>query len=64
MLFRSRAAVSDGPAALSRVAADIAAAGIATEDLGLHRPTLDEVFLALTGRPAEEPVDGEQEAGA
>ncbi|HMJ79074.1 MAG TPA: ATP-binding cassette domain-containing protein [Iamia sp.] len=26
--------------------------GIAVDDVGLRRPTLDEVFLALTGRPA------------
>jgi len=51
---RVRAAVSDGAMALSRVAAGLSEQGIATEDLGLHRPTLDEVFLALTGRPVEE----------
>ncbi len=27
-------------------------AGILTEDIGLHRPTLDDVFLRLTGRAA------------
>jgi oleandomycin transport system ATP-binding protein len=30
-------------------------AGIGVVDLGLRRPSLDEVFLALTGRPAEAP---------
>ena len=54
---RVRAAVADGPSALGRVSAEIGAAGIATEDLGLHRPTLDEVFLALTGRPAAEEAE-------
>ncbi len=54
---RVRAAVSDGPIALSRVAAEVAAQGIPTEALGLHRPTLDEVFLALTGHTAEDPGD-------
>jgi ABC-2 type transport system ATP-binding protein len=29
-------------------------AGVELADLALHRPTLDDVFLALTGRPAEE----------
>jgi ABC-2 type transport system ATP-binding protein len=29
-------------------------AGVAVEDLGLRRPTLDDVFLALTGHAAEE----------
>jgi ABC-2 type transport system ATP-binding protein len=59
---RVRAAVSEGAQALSRVAGELSAQGIETEDLGLHRPTLDEVFLALTGRPVEDdetpPGDG------
>ena len=29
--------------------------GIALDDIGLRRPTLDEVFLALTGMPADSP---------
>ncbi len=45
--------VTDGPAALARVSAAIADAGIATEDLALRHPTLDEVFLTLTGHVAE-----------
>ncbi len=38
-----------GVAALGEVAAAIAAAGLEVEDLGMHQPTLDEVFLTLTG---------------
>jgi ABC-2 type transport system ATP-binding protein len=37
-------------------------AGVGVDDLALRRPTLDDVFLALTGHAAEEPVadvDGE-----
>ena len=34
-------------------------AGIALDDVGLRRPTLDDVFLALTGRAAEELPDEE-----
>jgi ABC-2 type transport system ATP-binding protein len=60
---RVRAAVSDGASALSAVAAAIAEAGITTEDVGLHRPTLDEVFLAITGRPVDEGAGG-AEGGA
>jgi ABC-2 type transport system ATP-binding protein len=30
-------------------------------DIGLHRPTLDDVFLSLTGRGAEEKAEGEDE---
>jgi ABC-2 type transport system ATP-binding protein len=29
-------------------------AGLAAEDIALRRPTLDEVFLRLTGRPTDE----------
>jgi ABC-2 type transport system ATP-binding protein len=32
--------------------------GIGVEDIDLRRPTLDDVFLALTGHAAEEPADG------
>jgi len=35
------------------------------EDLTVRRPTLDDVFLTLTGHAAEEPVqDGDQAEGA
>ena len=37
-------------------------AGIDVEDLTLRRPTLDDVFLTLTGKHAEEPAEGEEEA--
>jgi ABC-2 type transport system ATP-binding protein len=37
-------------------------AGVGIDDIALRRPTLDDVFLELTGRPAEA-VDGEAEAG-
>jgi ABC-2 type transport system ATP-binding protein len=30
------------------------AAGVRVDDIGFRRPTLDEVFLSITGRPAEE----------
>jgi ABC-2 type transport system ATP-binding protein len=39
-------------------------AGIAIDDIGLRRPTLDDVFLSLTGHAAElEPDDDEAGAG-
>ena len=34
--------------------AELARAGVRIADFALGQPTLDEVFLALTGRPAEE----------
>ena len=45
------AAAPDGVQTLVRVAQDLAAAGIAVEDLGLRQPSLDEVFLELTSAP-------------
>lgn len=50
---------TDGVAGLALVAGELADAGITVEDLSLRQPTLDEVFLTLTGRPATEPVDDE-----
>jgi ABC-2 type transport system ATP-binding protein len=54
---RVSAPVADRVAALTAAARALDAAGIAVEDIALRRPTLDEVFLHLTGhhtRPAEE----------
>ncbi len=48
----SVAVAGDGLDALERAAAALRAAGVAVDDLGLRRPTLDEVFLALTGAGA------------
>ncbi|WP_254716772.1 ATP-binding cassette domain-containing protein [Actinomadura sp. WMMB 499] len=42
----------------SRALAELAAAGIAVDDFSLGRPSLDEVFLTLTGRPAENAAGG------
>ncbi len=40
--------------ALAQAVRRLDEAGIAVDDLALRRPSLDEVFLALTGHPAEE----------
>jgi ABC-2 type transport system ATP-binding protein len=37
---------------LTRAVRELDAAGIEVDDVGFRRPTLDEVFLALTGKPA------------
>ena len=37
---------------LAAVLAGLSDVGVVAEDVSLRRPTLDEVFLALTGRPA------------
>jgi ABC-2 type transport system ATP-binding protein len=39
-------------------------AGVAVDDLGLRRPTLDDVFLALTGHAAEAADDEAEEQAA
>lgn len=49
---RVGAPVAEGVAALTEVARTLQDAGVGVEDIGLRRPTLDEVFLRLTGRPA------------
>jgi ABC-2 type transport system ATP-binding protein len=50
---RVSAPVRDRVTALTEVARALDDAGIAAEDIGLRRPTLDEVFLRLTGHRAE-----------
>jgi ABC-2 type transport system ATP-binding protein len=42
-------ATTDGPAAVSPVAVALAAAGVRVRSLTLRQPTLDDVFLTLTG---------------
>jgi daunorubicin resistance ABC transporter ATP-binding subunit len=44
--------VAGGPGVLPDVAARIAAAGGGVTEVALRRPSLDDVFLALTGQPA------------
>jgi ABC-2 type transport system ATP-binding protein len=51
-----------GPGAIARLASDLDAAGIEVEDLGLRQPTLDDVFLTLTGQSAAEAEELEEAA--
>ena len=44
--------VADGPAILPEVAARLAATAARVSDLALRRPSLDDVFLTLTGQPS------------
>jgi len=46
-------AAAEGVSALTRIAARLEAAGIELDDIGLQRPSLDDVFLSLTGHRAE-----------
>ena len=47
-------AVASHDGVLTRAIRELDAAHVAVDDIGFRRPTLDEVFLTLTGRPAEE----------
>jgi ABC-2 type transport system ATP-binding protein len=56
-------AVSQRAGSIAEAVRLLDAADIDIEDLGMRRPTLDDVFLSLTGKHAEEePVAEEQEA--
>jgi ABC-type multidrug transport system ATPase subunit len=57
---RRLVAQADGLGDMTRIANAFAASDIAIDDLGLKRPSLDDVFLHLTGHRAE-PTD---ESGA
>ena len=59
---RVTAPAESGAAAIASVATELVTAGIAVEDLGIHQPTLDDVFLTLTGTPAEQPAKEIEEA--
>ena len=50
------------PERASRGLAELTGAGIAIAEFGLGQPSLDEVFLALTGHPAGEATDAEDAA--
>ena len=49
-----RRSVANGAAAISPIAVALAAAGVAVEGLTLRTPTLDDVFLHLTGGRLQE----------
>jgi len=51
---RVSAPVQDRVRALTDLVRELGDAGIGAEDIAIRRPTLDEVFLHLTGRPTEE----------
>jgi ABC-2 type transport system ATP-binding protein len=54
---RVRIAVEAGPDRLRDALRSLEAAGAAVDDISLRPPTLDEVFLALTGQPLEQAPD-------
>jgi ABC-2 type transport system ATP-binding protein len=48
---------SEGPTVLLETVRRLDDAGISIEDIALHRPTLDDVFLSLTGHAAETAIE-------
>jgi ABC-2 type transport system ATP-binding protein len=58
---RATVPTETGVEAIAAVAAELAAAGIAVEDLGLHQPTLDDVFLTLTGSGVQDAAETDPE---
>ncbi len=61
---RVTVSVSDGSSLLTGIVRELDAAAVAVTDLSMRQPTLDDVFLALTGRRAEVAEDEEGEEAA
>jgi ABC-2 type transport system ATP-binding protein len=55
-------AVGTEPGVVAEIIRALDAGGVTIADLAFRQPSLDDVFLALTGRAAED-VDAELEAG-
>ena len=53
-----------GAQGLVQVVRELDEAAIRIDDIGLRRPTLDDVFLALTGHAAEEPAETDEIVGS
>jgi ABC-2 type transport system ATP-binding protein len=50
--------------AITEVVRRLDQAGVGVDDVEVRRPTLDDVFLTLTGRPAEEAAEDDDEVAA
>jgi daunorubicin resistance ABC transporter ATP-binding subunit len=61
---RLRAPVDGTAGVATTVVRALDAAGIAVDDVQVHPPSLDDVFFALTGHPAEPEVDDEEGVAA
>ncbi|MFZ4300039.1 ATP-binding cassette domain-containing protein [Streptomyces cinereoruber] len=55
--------VTGGAKLLAEVIRDLDAVGVGIDDIGLRRPTLDDVFISLTGHAAEQEEAEEDGAG-
>ena len=54
--------LADGPATISAVAVALSGCGVPIRDLTLRTPTLDDVFLELTGTRIETGTTNEEAA--
>jgi daunorubicin resistance ABC transporter ATP-binding subunit len=63
-LQRVRVAAPDRVESLLAATRAIEEAGIGVDDVGVHRPSLDDVFLTLTGHAAEDAPADDDAAGA
>ncbi|MFE6710254.1 ATP-binding cassette domain-containing protein [Streptomyces sp. NPDC057695] len=54
--------VTGGAKLLAEVIRELDAVGVEIDDIGLRRPTLDDVFISLTGHAAEREAEGNGEA--
>jgi ABC-2 type transport system ATP-binding protein len=62
-ITRRIVAKANGLEDMTRIAGVLASASIAVDDLGLKRPSLDDVFLHLTGHRAEPETDQPDDIG-
>jgi ABC-2 type transport system ATP-binding protein len=51
------AVAADGVGVVAKAARAVSTAGLEVSELGLRRPTLDDVFLTLTGHAAEDEIE-------
>jgi ABC-2 type transport system ATP-binding protein len=56
------APVDGGARRMPEIVRELDAAGVLLDDLGIRRPSLDDVFLTLTGRAADTAAESETEA--
>jgi ABC-2 type transport system ATP-binding protein len=54
---RVSVSVASHDGVLTRAIRELDAAEVKVDDIGFRRPTLDEVFLSITGRPAEDAAE-------
>jgi ABC-2 type transport system ATP-binding protein len=60
---RLRVAAREGSRTLLEVVRALDAAGVDADDIGLHKPSLDDVFLAVTGETTGQDVDAARRRG-